>query len=107
MPTRLVTHRNDLPEIAALVEQRVHRAVIDTTMAVQAGISAHTTSSRFRRALRRDAHTTPGHGKVFGVWWWYFREYGTRNQPAQPAVHPAVEGERARFYRRIIEAVRP
>lgn len=107
MGMRLVVAKNDLPAIAAGIDERVHRAVIDTTMEVQAAISAGTTSSRFRRGLRRDAHTTRHHAKVFGVWWWYFREYGTRDQPAQPAVHPAVEASRARFLDRLTKAIRP
>ncbi|MER6635838.1 HK97-gp10 family putative phage morphogenesis protein [Streptomyces microflavus] len=36
----------------------------------------------------------------------YFREVGTRRVPAQPALGPALEAERARYRGRLTEAVR-
>ncbi|MBK5994909.1 HK97-gp10 family putative phage morphogenesis protein [Streptomyces microflavus] len=105
--------RGRLEDLSDEIVQALQKAVKESAEAV---------ASDTRRDVAKDSHNLerkvdikydPGHGLNATVGWhdpedYYarFLEVGTRRAPAQPALGPALEAERARYRGRLTEAVR-
>lgn len=96
--------RNDhLSSIADELPARAHALVMETARDLQQEMSARTPHKRVRKSLRRRTARARKRGsqraEIFGTWWWYFANYGTRRQAADGFATKAAESTRGKFER--------
>jgi HK97 gp10 family phage protein len=100
-----VTLVSRFPEIARGLQvgapQRVRQSAERVAASMQRAAPVDTGALRDSiRVTGRQAGKTP-RARVRAAYYWYFVNYGTRHQAAQPFVEPAIEAEKPHLERSI------